>query len=58
MEFKWLHSKMVSKHREEEKDRDRRKGKEEEKRTKEEERGKEKQGKKPLIVTHRTHTET
>lgn len=53
MEFKWLHSKMISKHREEGKGRDRRKGKEEEKRMKEGERGKEKQGKKPLTVTHR-----
>lgn len=38
MVFKWLHSKMVSKHREEGKETDRRKGKEEEKRMKEGER--------------------
>lgn len=53
MVFKWLHSRMVSKHREE--------GKETEgkgrKRKKELRKGKEKQGKKPLTVTHRTHTE-
>lgn len=42
MEFKWLHSKMVSKDREEGKKRDRRKGKKEEKRIKEGERGKKK----------------